>query len=46
MFLDLLEDFVAFVYATEPHRDNICTVCGIELEENEDFELHCPDCNE
>ncbi len=44
MLPDLLEDFAAFVYATRPLRENICPVCGTELEENDDGELICPDC--
>ncbi len=42
---DLLEDFAAFVYATSPTRKNICPVCGAELEENEDGDLKCPECD-
>ena len=42
---DLLEDLVAFVYATQSTRENICPTCGNDLEENEDGELYCPQCD-
>lgn len=42
---DLLEDLAAFVYVTRPTRENICPVCGDDLEENDDGELRCPRCD-
>jgi hypothetical protein len=47
MLPDLIEDLAAFVYATQRlSRDNVCTVCGRELEENEDGEVICPECSD
>ena len=45
MMPDLLEDFIAFIYATQPDKDNTCPVCGSDLEENDDGELYCPQCD-
>ena len=45
MMPDLLEDFIAFVSATQPDKDNTCPVCGSDLEENDDGELYCPQCD-
>lgn len=46
MATDLLEDLIAFVYTSRPTRDNVCPVCGAEMEENEDGELTCPECED
>jgi len=47
MMPDLLEDLVAFVYATQSTRENVCpVVCGNDLEENDNGELYCPLCDE
>jgi len=47
MMPDLLEDLVAFAYATQSTRgENVCSVCGNDLEENEDGEIYCPQCDE
>lgn len=43
---DLLEDLAAFAYATRPLRGNVCKTCGADLEENEDGELCCPECDD
>jgi len=45
MMPDLLEDFIAFVYATESDKNNTRPVCGGDLEENDDGELTCPECD-
>lgn len=42
---DLLEDILAFVYATQPDQNRTCSNCGADLEENEDGEFHCPNCD-
>ncbi|GEM_PF-2366342 len=44
MMPDLIEDIIAFVYATQPDKSNTCPVCGGALEENDDGELSCPEC--
>lgn len=46
MMPDLLEDLVAFVYATQPDKNNTCPVCGGLLEENEYGELICHECDD
>lgn len=45
MMPDLIEDLVAFVYATESDNRNTCPVCGSDLEENDEGELSCPECD-
>lgn len=42
---DLIEDFIAFLYATQPDS-SVCQQCGGTLEADESGELHCPDCDE
>ena len=47
MAVDILEDIIAFAYATGDGKrkvDETCPVCGIEMEENEDGDLFCPEC--
>ncbi len=46
MMPDLIEDLVAFVYATKPGKSNTCPICGRNLEENDDGELSCFTCDE
>jgi rubrerythrin len=41
---DLIEDFIAFLYCTQPDK-NVCTVCGTEFEEDDGAE-RCPVCDE
>ena len=41
MLPDLLEDLIAFTYATQ----HVCPVCRNDLEENEDGEPYCPQCD-
>jgi len=42
---DLIEDFIAFLYATQSDRP-VCPQCGGELEDDESGERHCPNCDE
>lgn len=42
---DLIEDFIAFLYATQPDS-TVCPQCGSELESDESGELYCPNCDE
>lgn len=42
---DLLEDLIGCVCATEPDKSITCPVCGGDLEENDDGELTCPECD-
>ncbi|MBV5330009.1 MAG: hypothetical protein JZU65_20680 [Chlorobium sp.] len=46
MVPDLLEDLVAFVYATQSDKSNTCPACGVNHEENDDGELSCPECGD
>lgn len=47
MMPDQLEEhLIAFLYATERNENNICPVCGGDLEENEDGGLRCPECGD
>ena len=41
---DLLEDFIAFAYATQTDKTCVCSVCGADFEENDEGELCCPEC--
>lgn len=45
MMPDLLEDLAAFVFATQPTQKNVFPVCGDDLEENDESELCCPQCD-
>lgn len=45
MVSDLIEDFIAFLYATESDCQ-ICPRCGAKQEVDESGELHCPICDE
>ena len=47
---DIIEELLAFSYATKgrsslPGTDT-CPDCGAEMEENDDGELHCPECDD
>ena len=49
MPIDILEDFIAFTYATGGNKrntDDICPVCGATLEVNDNDELYCPECED
>lgn len=43
---DLLEDFIAFAYATQSDNTNVCQVCGAGLEENDNGDLCCLECGD
>lgn len=46
---DIIEDFIAFAYATSGDKRkaaDICPICGTTLEENENGDLCCPECGE
>ena len=47
---DIIEDLLALRYATTgridlPGTGDYCPVCGCDLEEGDDGELHCPKCD-
>jgi len=42
---DLIEDIVAFLYATRSDS-SVCQQCGKTLEADESGELRCPVCDE
>ena len=42
---DIIEDLLAFAYAANG-RTSLCTVCGAEMEENDEGEMSCPDCED
>lgn len=47
---DIIEDLLAFRYATTGNIDlrgtiERCPTCGCDLEEGEDGEMHCPECD-
>lgn len=49
--IDFIEDFIAIMYATgsdknKADNDNVCPVCGTEMEENDNGELYCLECGE
>ena len=51
MAFDLIEDLLAFLYSkgdgnTSPGKGIICPVCASVMEENEDGELRCPECDD
>jgi hypothetical protein len=45
---DIIEDILAFICANDgtrrPSGNNTCPVCGSQLDEGDDGELHCPEC--
>ena len=48
---DLIEDFIAFLYATGKQRkpyppagEELCPDCGTVMEEDETGVLRCPEC--
>lgn len=45
MASDLIEDLAAFAYITRSIRENVCPVCGADLEEKNDGDLYCPECD-
>lgn len=47
---DIIEDLLAIAYVTTGrtslHGSDTCPVCGAEMDENDDGEVFCPECDD